>query len=425
MLSPPTPMKNLPRFVLSTALAFTLCSVALAKFEFGPWPAGASPEEVGQRVAARFLASRHPDFSRPTKPERISYPEVCTWYGALTFAKLTKNDALKTDLVKRFDPLLGPVKMPNHPDANGSGMLDERHLVPFPDHVDHTVFAAVPFELYMQTKDNRYLELGRMMADRQWASDYETHFTFKHPILDKYFPDRVPSWGSHEKAKEYIAQGYTWQTRLWIDDMFMITMVQAQAYRATGERNYIDRAAKEMVLYLDTLQKPNGLFYHDPKTAYFWGRGNGWMAAGSAELLRSVPADNPNRARIMEGYKLMMATLLKYQDQNGMWHELIDDPKAWPETSCTGMFASAFITGVKEGWLDEATYGPAAKKAWLGLIGYLTPDADVREVCQGTNVYNPAKDGPDGSAYYLARERFTGDMHGQAPILWCASALLR
>jgi len=49
---------------------------------------------------------------------------------------------------------------------------------------------------------------------------------------------------------------------MWIDDMFMITAVQVQAYRATGDKKYIERAAKEMVLYLDSLQRPNGLFFH-------------------------------------------------------------------------------------------------------------------------------------------------------------------
>jgi len=116
---------------------------------------------------------------------------------------------------------------------------------------------------------------------------------------------------------------------------------------------------------------------------------------------------------------------LKYQDENGMWHQLIDDPNAWPETSSTGMFAFAFITGVKEGWLDADTYGPAARKAWLTLTSYLDENYNLREVCQGTNKYNPLTDGPDGHAYYLARKRITGDMHGQAPILWCAAALLR
>jgi rhamnogalacturonyl hydrolase YesR len=121
----------------------------------------------------------------------------------------------------------------------------------------------------------------------------------------------------------------------------------------------------------------------------------------------------------------MMAALLKYQDANGMWHQLIDDPDAWPETSSSAMFAFAFITGVKEGWLDGGTYGPAARKAWIGLTSYLDKNHDLREVCQGTNKYNPKTDGADGRAYYLARQRITGDMHGQAPVLWCATALLR
>jgi len=50
-----------------------------------------------------------------------------------------------------------------------------------------------------------------------------------------------------------------------------------------------------MVLYLDSLQCPNGLFYHAPDVPFFWSRGNGWMAAGMSELLSSLPNNNPDR----------------------------------------------------------------------------------------------------------------------------------
>ncbi|MDB5192673.1 MAG: glycosyl hydrolase [Segetibacter sp.] len=346
------------------------------------FPQGSTPKEIGDRVASRFLEAPHPNFGRPEPPVRISYPEVCAWYGALTFAKATNNATLVKQLAQRFEPLF----------------TTEAKLVPQADHVDHTVFAAVPLELHMQTKDPRYLAMGKAMADTQWAK----------PWSDRAKPE---SW-------YYYNKGMTWQTRMWIDDMFMITAAQAQAYRATGDRGYIDRAAKEMVLYLDTLQKPNGLFYHAPDVPFFWGRGDGWMAAGMSELLRSLPKDNPDRPRIMQGYKTMMASLLKYQAEDGMWRQLIDDPASWKETSCTGMFTFAFITGVKEGWLDAKTYGPAARKAWLSLITYINPNGDIREVCQGTNKKNDRQ-------YYLDRERIVGDMHGQAPVLWCATALMR
>ncbi len=120
----------------------------------------------------------------------------------------------------------------------------------------------------------------------------------------------------------------------------------------------------------------------------------------------------------MNGYLKMMFALLQYQDESGMWHQLIDDRDSWIETSCSGMFGFAFITGVKNGWLDESKYGPAARKAWLKLISYINNDDDVTEICEGTNKKNDRQ-------YYLDRKRLTGDMHGQAPVLWCATALLR
>ncbi|HLP24634.1 MAG TPA: glycoside hydrolase family 88 protein [Acidobacteriota bacterium] len=340
-------------------------------------------------MAERYLASPFQNHGRPTPPRVINYAEVCVWYGALVFASQSEDQKLATRLAERFEPMF----------------RERKDLVPVPDHVDYTVFGTVPLELAIQTGEQRYLALGEWMAFKQWSEPFGRRVT----------PD----------SREFYRQGHTWQTRLWIDDMFMITAVQSQAWRATGNRVYIDRAAREAVLYLDRLQQPNGLFYHAPSAPFSWGRGNGWMAAGLSLLLRELPDDNPDRPRILRGYHQMMASLLQHQGADGMWRQLVDDPAAWPETSCTGMFAFAFITGVKAGWLDAATYGPAARKAWLQLTAYLDEKGDMREVCQGTNIYDPAKHGPDGHAYYLARERLVGDMHGQAPVLWCATALLR
>jgi len=230
------------------------------------------------------------------------------------------------------------------------------------------------------------LELGKSLADKQW-----------------------------EKT---TADGITTEARYWIDDMYMIPAVQVQAYRATGNTEYLDRAALTMTAYLDKLQQANGLFYHGTNAPFFWGRGNGWVAAGMTELLRSLPANHPRRARIMASYQKMMRTLLRYQGEDGLWRQLIDHKEAWPETSSTGMFAFAMVTGVKSGWLDERQYGSAARKAWLGLIGRLDNDADILDVCVGTGKGTNVK-------YYLDRPRKTGDLHGQAPILWTASALLR
>lgn len=346
------------------------------------FPQGSTPQEIGKKIAARYLSQPHQNFNRPTPPNVITYPETCSWFGALTFAKVTADKDLTAQLIKRFEPLFG----------------SRDTLIPTPDHVDYTVFGAVPCELYIQTKEQKYLDLGKRFADKQWAA----------PEGKRVTPE----------SYRFYNKGLSWQTRLWIDDMFMITAVQSQAYLATGDQKYIDRAAKEMVFYLDSLQQPNGLFYHAPDVPVFWGRGDGWMAAGMSFLLRVLPKNNPNRQRIMQGYQTMMASLLKYQAEDGMWRQIIDDPASWKETSCTGMFSFAFITGVKEGWLDKNIYGPAARKAWLSLIKYINADNDIIDVCEGTNKKNDPQ-------YYLDRKKNIGDLHGQAPLLWCATALLR
>jgi rhamnogalacturonyl hydrolase YesR len=356
-----------------------------AVVEFASWPKDTSPQAVGKRVAERFVASPHGNFNTNRTARPIIYPETCAWYGALTFAKVSGDHDLTRRLIQRFEPLFG----------------EESKLIPKPVNVDSTVFGSVPLEIYLQTKEQKYLDLGKSFADKQWET---------------------PSGDAKSKLKPevlgWVERGLSWHTRFWIDDMFMITLVQSQAYRATGDAQYIDRAALEMVAYLDELQQTNGLFYHAPDVPFFWGRGDGWMAAGMSELLRSLPTEHPKRARILAGYRKMMASLLKYQDPDGMWHQLIDRPEAWPETSCSGMFTFAMITGVKNGWLDETAYAPAARKGWLGLIKYIDANADIREVCEGTNKKNDLQ-------YYLNRGRRVGDMHGQAPVLWCATALLR
>jgi len=345
---------------------------------FSKWPAGTSPAEIGKRVAEKFLARKLE--AEEGKRKFVIYPEVCAWYGSLTVAQLTKDADLKARLIAKFEPLMTP---------EGSKMIS-------PDaHVDYRVFGTVPLELYIQTKEQRYLDLGKGLADKQW---------------DKTTPD-----------------GITAEARYWIDDMFMITAVQVQAYRATKDRKYIDRAALTMAAYLDKMQEPNGLFFHAADSPFYWGRGNGWVAAGMAELLRSLPKNHPRRARILKGYRAMMASLLKYQNADGLWRQLVDHPEVWAETSSTGMFTFAMVTGVKNGWLPAKTYGPAARKAWLGLVKYINSDSNITDVCIGTNKAN-AEVGADREKqmkFYLDRPRRTGDLHGQSPLLWTASALMR
>jgi unsaturated rhamnogalacturonyl hydrolase len=358
-----------PRFALGCILWVTSLSAVTAQ-ELSPsllsqWPEGRSPQEIGLHVAEHFVTSPHMDM----KP--IIYPEFCAWYGALQYASATRNQRLADELIARYQPLLS--------EKNAS-------LVPHDQrHVDYEIYGILPLQIYRMTGERKYLDIGIAYADRQW---------------DKPTPEGLSS-----------------ETRFWIDDMYMMTILQVQAYRATKDPKYIDRMAQEVAAYLDRLQQPTGLFYHALDVPLYWSRGNGWVAAGITELLLSLPENHPQRARILSGYRTMMKALIRYQGKDGMWRELVDDDSAWPESSGSAMFTFALIEGVRHGWLNAATYAPHARNGWIALSGYVDQNWDLTNVCEGTNKLNDRK-------YYLLRRRKTGDFHGQAPLLWAATALV-
>lgn len=334
-----------------------------------------APEKVGNRIAYHFVGARHELYAG----RYIHYGEVCAWSGALEYAEKTNDRKLIQLLVDRFEPFFGI----------------EKPLLPPKNHVDYNMFGGLALQLYLITGEDKYKKMGLEYADSQWE------------IPENATPGE----------KYWAEKGYSWQTRLWIDDMFMITFVQTQAYKVTNDMKYLDRAASEMVLYLNTIQREDGLFYHAPDVPYYWGRGDGWMAVGMANILQYLPEHHKDRARIMEGYHTMMKSLLKYQRPDGMWNQLINEPDCWAETSGTAMFTYAFIVGIRQGWLDAEKYGPAVQKAWPEMVKYIDERNNVTEVCIGTGKKNDKQ-------YYYDRPRLAGDFHGQAPYLWCATALM-
>jgi rhamnogalacturonyl hydrolase YesR len=297
----------------------------------------------------------------------VHYAEACAGYGALKVAGLLGEHELIEKLKARYKKVI------------------EKNIENTANHVDANVYGILPLEIYLQTGDTLFYSQGIKLADIQWQ-------------------DPLPN-------------GMTRQTRYWVDDIYMISNLQIQAFKAAKKPVYLERAALEINSYLEKLQQPNGLFYHGESARFFWGRGNGWVAAGLAELLINLPVTNQFYKNIKTGYLKMMDTLKKYQCNDGMWRQLIDNPDSWKETSGTGMFGYSMAAGVENGILPEDKFTQVYKKAWTALTGYISDSGRIKEVCSGTGQ-------SDDVEYYLSRPRVTGDLHGQAPVLWFAHALL-
>ena len=189
-------------------LFFSFQLVIAQKSLLKNFPEGYTPDEIGRRISYRFVTEKHALHAG----KWIGYPETFYWNGALDYAAVAKDKALIRLLQARFEHLF----------------TTEKVLLPIKNHVDLNMFGSLPLELYWVTKDERYKELGLPYADTQWE---------------------VPEYAKPSE-NEWAKKGYSWQTRLWIDDMYMITIVQTHAYKVTNDSKYIDRAAKEMVMYL-------------------------------------------------------------------------------------------------------------------------------------------------------------------------------
>ena len=326
-----------------------------------------SPKEVGKLVITDLLSrEKYMMYDTPTV-FGVHYAEACTGYGAIKLAGSIQEQSLLQNLKARYDRVIEE-KIPNTS-----------------NHVDVNVYGILPLELFLQNGEHKYLEQGLEFADGQWN-------------------DTLPN-------------GLTYQTRYWIDDVYMIGSLQVQAYRATGHMIYLKRAALEVSTYIEKLQQPNGLFFHGAEAPFFWGRGNGWVASGLAELLSVLPESNPQYSTILDGYKRMMKALVDNQDEDGMWHQLIDHKESFKESSSTAMFGFAMAIGVKKGLLLKEPYTSAYTKAWNALTEYLNEDGKIRDICVGTGQSQDVN-------FYLNRPRVIGDLHGQAPLLWFANSLL-
>jgi rhamnogalacturonyl hydrolase YesR len=117
-----------------------------------------------------------------------------------------------------------------------------------------------------------------------------------------------------------------------------------------------------------------------------WGRGNGWPAFSLSEILAVIPEDHELRPQLLQFFREFCEGLLAVQDEQGMWHQVLTHPDAYPETSCTAMFSYAFSRGVQYGWFENPKpYIQAVFKAWEA-INRISIDrgANIHGVCRGS-----------------------------------------
>jgi unsaturated rhamnogalacturonyl hydrolase len=170
----------------------------------------------------------------------------------------------------------------------------------------------------------------------------------------------------------------------WSDSLFMDVPILAMAGALTGDRRYFDMAARHVAYMQQIVLRADGLFRHQRSAEAAWGRGNAFAALGMALTLSEFPKEHPEYPRLLASYRAHMGALAGFQDENGMWRNVIDRPGAYAEYSATAMIGAAMQRGIRGGWLDRATYDPLVQRAWRAIAARTGPDGRLVDVCEST-----------------------------------------
>jgi unsaturated rhamnogalacturonyl hydrolase len=211
---------------------------------------------------------------------------------------------------------------------------------------------------------------------------------------------------------------------MWADDLYMSIPFLARMGKLTGDSKYFDDAVKQVENFNKYLyDQPSGLFWHnyysdvEMNGVGHWGRANGWLAVAQAELLNNLPANHPKRAELIRLLLRQIVGFARYQDQSGLWHQLLDKPDSYQETSVTAMYTYAVARAVNEGWIDPH-YISIAKEGWKGLTAKVTAKGELEDVCIGTNMDEAIK-------FYYTRPKELNDVHGLGAFLLAGTEMLK
>jgi unsaturated rhamnogalacturonyl hydrolase len=239
--------------------------------------------------------------------------------------------------------------------------------------------------------------------------------------------DRAAEYISHKQLRfedGTLCRPQPRQNTLWADDLFMSVPFLARMGKLAGDSKYSDDAIKQVENFNKYLYDPmTGLFFHN----YFsdvqmngvghWGRANGWLAVAQCQLLSNLPANHPKRAELIRLLLRQIVGYARYQDQSGLWHQLLDKPDSYQETSVTAMFTYAVAHAVNEGWINPS-YIAIAKQGWKGLATKVTADGELQDVCIGTNMEDDIK-------FYYTRPTELNDTHGLGAFLLAGTEMIK
>lgn len=206
------------------------------------------------------------------------------------------------------------------------------------------------------------------------------------------------------KTEEGILHHTLNAPEIWIDAMYMAPPFLARAGEYEESIRQIEGFRKVLwnpgyKLYSHRWDAQKKVFINEK----FWGVGNGWALAGITRVITYLPASYSKEKELLTGYlKEHLDSCLGYMRDDGLYHDIMNDPGSFVETNLGQMIAYTIYSGIAEGWLDTNYLGSADKmrdaaRDMVDEFGF------VQGVC-GAPYFNSPGSAAEGQAFFILME---------------------
>lgn len=238
--------------------------------------------------------------------------------------------------------------------------------------------------------------------------------------------------------------------QVWLDGMYMgQPFYMMYETRFNGKKNYAD-IFSQFKYVIENMKNPlNGLYFHaiDTTKQMFWCdkvtglsqcswlRAIGWYSMALLDTIDAIDPEDTEYAEetkmLKDAYVDLMDSMLKYQDESGMWYQVVNFggmERNYLETSGSSIMAYSLFKGVRLGILDES-YRAYGEKAIEGICEkYLKTDSEgemsLGGICLVAGL-GGNNNRPGTYDYYMSEPIVEDDAKGVGPFLLAYTELLR
>jgi len=278
----------------------------------------------------------------------------------------------------------------------------------------------VLFDLYKLTKKEKYRQAIDVIYDQLKDHPRTKSGNFWHKLI---YPNQIWLDGL------YMAQPFYMEYETLFNRFKNYKDIYEQFINV---RKYMFN--EQTKLYYHGFDESREMFWCDQTTGLsknYWIRSIGWYVVALADVLEKMDDQMFYEYRqLMKIFREAIDGLLQYQDESGMWYQVIDQKNRtgnYLETSGSAMIAYAILKGVRLEYLPKS-YSEFGEKCFNGIKDkYLqieNGELNLGGICLVAGL--GGKEMRDGSyEYYISEPIVSNDAKGVGPFLLAYTEILR